>query len=328
MKERTLGKKGFNVSEIGLGCWQLGGDWGDALSEERAFEILQTAVDQGITIFDTADVYGGGRSEEIIGKFLSGSDKSVKVLTKYGRGAGIYPDNYTEKSLRDSVDGSLKRLGVDSLDLLQLHCIPTEVLEHGDIFNWLRKLREEGMIKEFGASVETEQQGLLCMRQEGLLSIQIIFNIFRQHYIQSLLSEANRTGTGIIVRLPLASGLLTGKFNKKTQFSENDHRRYNRNGEAFSVGETFSGIPFETGLELVQRIENDYLPKNLSMVEFSLRWILDQKEVSCIIPGASSPAQALSNAAVSDIPPLSEKIHDQLSSFYEKDVRSKIRGVL
>ena len=328
MKQRTLGKKGFNVSEIGLGCWQLGGDWGDALSEERAFEILQTAVDQGITIFDTADVYGGGRSEEIIGKFLSGSDKSVKVLTKYGRGAGIYPDNYTEKSLRDGVDGSLKRLGVDSLDLLQLHCIPTKVLEHGDIFNWLRKLREEGMIKEFGASVETEQQGLLCMRQEGLLSIQIIFNIFRQHYIQSLLSEANRTGTGIIVRLPLASGLLTGKFNKKTQFSENDHRRYNRNGEAFSVGETFSGIPFETGLELVQRIENDYLPKNLSMVEFSLRWILDQKEVSCIIPGASSPAQALSNAAVSDIPPLSEKIHDQLSSFYEKDVRSKIRGVL
>ena len=328
MKQRTLGKKGFNVSEIGLGCWQLGGDWGDALSEERAFEILQTAVDQGITIFDTADVYGGGRSEEIIGKFLSGSDKSVKVLTKYGRGAGIYPDNYTEKSLRDSVDGSLKRLGVDSLDLLQLHCIPTEVLEQGDIFNWLRALQSEGMINEFGASVETEQQGLLCMRQEGLLSIQIIFNIFRQHYIQSLLSEANRTGTGIIVRLPLASGLLTGKFNKKTQFSENDHRRYNRNGEAFSVGETFSGIPFEKGLELVQRIENDYLPKNLSMVEFSLRWILDQKEVSCIIPGASSPAQALSNAAVSDIPPLSEKIHDQLSSFYEKDVRSKIRGVL
>ena len=328
MKQRTLGKKGFNVSEIGLGCWQLGGDWGDALSEERAFEILQTAVDQGITIFDTADVYGGGRSEEIIGKFLSGSDKSVKVLTKYGRGAGIYPDNYTEKSLRDGIEGSLRRLGVDSLDLLQLHCIPTEVLEHGDIFNWLRKLREEGMIKEFGASVETEQQGLLCMRQEGLISIQIIFNIFRQHYIPSLLSEANRTGTGIIVRLPLASGLLTGKFNKNTQFSENDHRRYNRNGEAFSVGETFSGIPFEKGLELVQRIENDYLPNNLSMVEFALRWILDQKEVSCIIPGASSAAQAQSNAAVSDIPPLSEKIHDQLSSFYEKDVRSKIRGVL
>ena len=328
MKQRTLGKNGFDVSEIGLGCWQLGGDWGDALSEERAFEILQTAIDQGITIFDTADVYGGGRSEEIIGKFLSRSDKTVKVLTKFGRGAGIYPDNYTEKSLRDGVEGSLRRLGVDSLDLLQLHCIPTEVLEQGDIFNWLRKLQSEGMIKEFGASVETEQQGLLCMRQEGLLSIQIIFNIFRQHYIQSLLAEANRTGTGIIVRLPLASGLLTGKFNKKTQFSENDHRRYNRNGEAFSVGETFSGIPFDKGLELVQRIENDYLPNNLSMVEFALRWILDQKEVSCIIPGASSAAQAQSNAAVSDISPLSEKIHDQLSSFYEKDVRSKIRGVL
>lgn len=328
MKQRILGKKSINVSEIGLGCWQLGGDWGDALSEQRAFEILQTALDQGITIFDTADVYGGGRSEEIIGKFLSRSDKTVKVLTKYGRGAGIYPDNYSEKSLREGVEGSLRRLGVDSLDLLQLHCIPTEVMEQGDIFNWLRELQSEGMINEFGASVETEQQGLLCMRQEGLLSIQIIFNIFRQHYIQSLLSEANRTGTGIIVRLPLASGLLTGKFNKKTQFSENDHRSYNRNGEAFSVGETFSGIPFEKGVELVQRIESDYLPKNLSMVEFALRWILDQKEVSCIIPGASSAAQAQSNAAVSDISPLSEKIHDQLSSFYKKDVRGKIRGVL
>jgi aryl-alcohol dehydrogenase-like predicted oxidoreductase len=326
MKYRTLGKNGFKVSEIGLGCWQLGGDWGNAPNEDKALSILRAAKESGITLFDTADVYGDGRSERVIGTFLEELDSPVKVITKFGRGEGIYPDNYTEASLRQGVEGSLERLGVSTLDLVQLHCIPEEVLEQGDIFDDLRKLQNEGLIQGFGASVETKKQGLLCMKQEGLVSLQIIFNVFRQHYGPTFFEEADAQGVGLIVRLPLASGLLSGKFDRKTEFSENDHRYYNRNGEAFNVGETFSGLPYEKGLELVDKIKSQYLPENMSMVEFALRWILDHPSVSSIIPGASSVDQVVANAKISELPELSSETHNELKNLFDKEILEHIRG--
>jgi aryl-alcohol dehydrogenase-like predicted oxidoreductase len=326
MKYRKLGNTGFRVSEVGLGCWQLGGDWGNPLSEEKAMAILNAAEEEGVNLFDTADVYGGGRSEALIGRYLRETEAKIRVITKFGRGAGVYPDNYTLGSLRQGVEGSLKRLGVPSIDLLQLHCIPEQVLEKGDVFDSLRTLKEEGLIKNFGASVETEREGRICMEQEGLSSLQVIFNLFRQHYARDFFHAASERGVGIIVRLPLASGLLSGKFDRLTRFSEQDHRNYNKDGEAFNVGETFSGIPFEKGLELVEMLRNQYLPEGLSMVEFSLRWILDHEAVSTIIPGASSVDQARANARISSLAPLGEELHERLFDFYRKEVLSQIRG--
>lgn len=326
MKYRTLGKNGFRVSEIGLGCWQLGGDWGNAPNEDKAMSILRAALDSGVILFDTADVYGGGRSEKVLGRFLKEIETPVRVITKFGRADGVYPDNYSEASLRKGVEGSLERLGVSSLDLVQLHCIPEEVLEKGDIFDALRNLQEEGLIRGFGASVETKREGLLCMKQEGLVSLQIIFNVFRQHYDQEFFEQAESQGVGLIVRLPLASGLLSGKFNRKSVFSQNDHRNYNRNGEAFNVGETFSGLPFEKGLELVDQIKSHYLPSGMSMVEFALRWILDHPGVSSVIPGASSAEQAIANAKISDLPELSPEIHSRLKEFFDEEVLDNICG--
>ena len=327
MKYRNLGKNGFRVSEIGLGCWQLGGDWGeDPVEEDKALSILRAAVDAGVNLFDTADVYGGGRSEKIIGKFLRETDPGVRVITKFGQGADVYPDRYTEKSLRIAVEGSLDRLGLNSLDLLQLHCIPQAVLEKGEVFAWLRKLKKEGLIKNFGASVETEKEGLICMQQEGLCSLQVIFNLFRQHYGQNFFKKASEKGVGIIVRLPLASGLLSGKFDRETRFSEKDHRNYNRDGAAFNVGETFSGLSFDKGLDLVESLKRHFLPEQMNMVEFSLRWILDHSAVSTIIPGASTVEQARANARISELPPLPRELHDKLNIFYTQEVRPHIRG--
>ena len=327
MKERKLGKKGFNVSEIGLGCWQLGADWGDPLSKDSANAILAEAVENGITFFDTADVYGNGKSETLIGEFLKTTKANVKVATKYGRMQGVYPDHYTEKTLRECVDASLKRLQTDTIDLLQLHCIPTQILKEGKIFDWLRNIKDEGLIANFGASVETIEEGLLCMQQEELLSLQVIFNILRQKPLEKLFPMAREKGIGIIVRLPLASGLLTGKFDINTVFAKNDHRNYNKDGEAFNVGETFGGIPFKTGVELSDTIKTKFLPQTMSMVQLALRWILDQEAVSTVIPGASSPKQVQSNAAVSQITPLSTELHTALANFYTKEVHQHIRGV-
>ncbi len=326
MKTRKLGKNGFEVSEVGLGCWQLGADWGPSMSKDTAWAILEEAVENDITFWDTADVYGAGQSESFIGEFLKTCEKPIKVATKFGRGGDVYPDKYSEVALRKSVTASIKRLGVESLDLLQLHCIPTEVLREGEVFHWLHKLQKEGLIKHFGASVETVEEGLLCIEQEGLLSLQVIFNIFRQKVGRELLPKAKESGTGIIVRLPLASGLLAGKFTKNTTFSEKDHRNFNRNGELFNVGETFAGLPFEKGVELTQTIEKEFLPKNMSMVQLALRWLLDHEAVSCIIPGASSPRQVKTNAEASSLSPLSEEIHQALSDFYTKEVHQNIRG--
>lgn len=327
MKTRILGKNGFKVSEVGLGCWQLGGDWGDKISEESAFEIMSKAIERGVTFFDTADVYGAGQSESFIGNYIKQHTPNIKIATKFGRDASVYPNNYTEKALHNSVDSSLKRLGIESLDLLQLHCIPTSVLYEGSIFNWLRKLKDEGKIKTFGASVETVQEGFFCLDQEGITSLQIIFNIFRQKPLEDLLPNAENKNIGIIVRLPLASGLLAGKFTKETTFLESDHRNYNKDGNAFNVGETFAGIPFEKGVELSNEIKDTYLPNGLTMAQFSQRWILDHKAISCIIPGASSVSQINSNCSVSNIQPLNSNTHESLRILYKNEIHQHIRGV-
>ena len=326
MKNRILGKKGIEVSEVGLGCWQLGADWGEAISKEKAFSILNEAVKNGITFFDTADVYGNGKSETLIGDFLKTCDVPIRVATKFGRAGNAYPDKYSKDVLRKTVEGSLERLQVDTLDLLQLHCIPTQYLRDGEIFNWLRDLQSEGLIKNFGTSVETVEEGLICMEQEDLLSLQVIFNIFRQKLVSELLPQAKAKGIGIIVRLPLASGLLTGKFNTQTTFPENDHRNFNKDGESFNVGETFAGLPFKKGVELVETIKKDILPDDLTMVQLALRWILDHDAVSTIIPGASSPKQVIGNASVSNLESLSQETQEALSMLYKSQIHDQIRG--
>ncbi|WOO41079.1 aldo/keto reductase [Rubellicoccus peritrichatus] len=325
MKNRLLGKDGYEISEIGLGCWQLGGSWGPTLDKDTAFSIMLAAVDNGVTFFDTANVYGSGRSEELIGEFMRKQNLSLTVATKLGRTPDAYPDKYSEAVLRRSVEGSLKRLGVEALDLIQLHCVPMEVLQRGEIFDWLRLLKQEGLIKHFGASVETVEEGLLCTKQEGLLSLQVIFNVYRQKLVDELLPQAKEKGVGIIVRLPLASGLLSGKFTKETIFPEDDHRNFNQNGEAFNVGETFAGIPFETGVDLTDQLKA-FVPEGMSLAQMSQRWILDHEAVSTIIPGASSASQAERNAGISNLNPLSPELHKALSEFYTANVQKHIRG--
>ncbi len=316
---------GTQISEVGIGCWQLGGDWGPAIDRDKCFEILTAAVDNDISFFDTADVYGAGRSESLIGEFFKDKQSKPFIATKFGRGGDAYPDRYTEDVLRRSVEASLTRLDVDSLDLLQLHCIPTAVLNEGKIFEQLRKIKQEGLIKHFGASVETVEQGIYCAQQEGLSSLQVIINIFRQNALPELFPLAKKNGVGIIARLPLASGLLSGKFTQTTKFSEGDHRNFNRDGQCFNVGETFSGLTYEKGLELCEKL-NTLKPGEVSLAEMSLRWILDQPAISTIIPGASSVQQVKNNAKASDLPSLPEETHQSLSAFYTDEVEAFIRG--
>ena len=326
MKKRTFNGTGRPVSEVGLGCWQLGGsDWGD-LDDHTAFRILDAAAENGTSFFDTADVYGSGRSEELIGAFLKDRrGGGLFVATKLGRTGALFPDKYTAKGLREATEASIKRLGVEALDLTQLHCVPTEVLRRGEVFGWLRDLQQEGKIKAWGASVETADEALLCLEQEGLASLQIIFNLFRQKPADLVLPRAKEKNVAIIVRLPLASGLLSGKMCKTTKFAQNDHRTYNRDGQKFNVGETFAGLPFETGVELVDELR-EIGPPDQPMAEWSQRWILDHEAVTVIIPGASRVEQASGNADVSAAPPLSADLHARLQAFYRERVASHIRG--
>jgi aryl-alcohol dehydrogenase-like predicted oxidoreductase len=324
MQQRTLGKTGFAVGEVGLGCWQFGGDFGP-MTEETAMQIMVAAVEKGTTFFDTADVYGNGRSETLIGRFLRDTGRDIRVATKFGREADVYPDGYTEQVLRQKTEDSLRRLGVDSLDLTQLHCVPMKVLKEGSIFDWLRKLKQEGKIRHFGASVESVEEAMVCLEHDDLASLQIIFNLFRQKPIAELLPKAKAKHVAIIVRLPLASGLLAGKFTKDTQFSETDHRNYNRDGQCFNVGETFAGLPFAKGVELAEAIK-PWVPEGMTMAQMAMRWILDHDAVSVVIPGASSPKQAIDNARASDLPRLAPELHRKLSEFYAANVRDHIRG--
>jgi len=326
MKQRVFGPTGRSVGEVGLGCWQLGGaDWGD-VSDEQAMQTLQAAVDHGVDFFDTADVYGSGRSEELIGKFLKTATADIYVATKLGRGSDPgWPGNFTRDAIRAHTEASLRRLGVDALDLTQLHCIPTEVMAQGDVFEYLRELKTEGKIRAFGASVESMDEALICLEQQGLASLQIIFNIFRQKPIGTLFDRAQSAGTAIIVRLPLASGLLSGKMGKDTHFAPTDHRNYNRDGQAFNVGETFAGLPFEAGVALSEELKA-FVPEGMTMAQMALRWILDFPAVSVVIPGARNAEQVAGNTSASDLTPLPSDLHARLSEFYKQKVADNIRG--
>lgn len=315
------------VSEIGLGTWQLGSaDWG-TVKEEEAFAILDAYTNAGGNFIDTADVYGLGISEQQIGKFLNATQKNVYVATKLGRrgdGANGWPQNFSLDHMRRHVESSLTNLGVSQLFLEQLHCIPTETLREGRVFQHLRSLQQEGLLQHWGVSVETSEEALLCLEQEGLASLQIIFNLFRQHVAEEIFAKAKEKGVAIIVRVPLASGLLTGKFTETTTFVPTDHRHYNAEGAAFNAGETFSGIPFTRGVQLARQM-HERMPVG-PLAAWALRWILDHPDVTTVIPGASSVAQVKANLAAADLPPLPAALHAELKSVYNEQIRPLIRG--
>jgi aryl-alcohol dehydrogenase-like predicted oxidoreductase len=316
------------VAEVGLGTWQLGGtEWGD-ISEEKSMALLKAYVEAGGNFIDTADIYGGGRSERLIGKFLKETDKELYVATKLGRqedDTNGCPQNCTYDFIKKHIEDSLERLGVSQLFLEQFHCIPKEEMVSGKAFEHLQKMQSQGLIRHWGASVETIEEALICLEYDGLASLQVIFNIFRQHSADELFAKVREKNVAIIVRVPLASGLLTGKFEKSTTFPERDHRNFNADGEAFNVGETFSGLPFVKGVDLSRKV-GEILPDNIAMAQAALRWILDHPEVTTVIPGASKISHVQSNVQVSELNSLSEKTHKELRTLYDDEIRSAIRG--
>ena len=313
-----------------MGCWQLGGtEWGD-VSEADALATLDAAAEAGITFIDTADIYGQGRSERLIGQWLQSTQRrdNAFIATKLGRrNQPGWPDNFEPKWVRQHTEDSLQRLGVDALDLTQTHCLPLDALARHDVFGTLADLQREGKIKAFGASVETIAEAKQCLEIPGLASLQIIFNIFRQQPIQQLFPLAQERNVAIIVRLPLASGLLAGKFSRDSQFVETDHRHFNRQGQAFNVGETFSGVPFELGLDVVEAMR-PMVPAGATMAQWALRWCLDFDAVTVVIPGAKRPEQARQNAGASELDRLSEADHQQLEAVFNDRIRSGVQGLV
>ncbi len=322
MRTRRLGKSGFTVSQVGLGCWQLGGDFGP-VDDGTAMDILAAADEAGISFWDTADVYGAGLSEARIGAYLSRHASRTRVASKVGRDAALYPDGYTRSKLRRNIEGSVKRLGVEAVDLVQLHCVPPAVLMRGELFSWLEDFQDEGLIRAFGASVETLDEAIFAVTQPALASLQIIFNLFRQDAIDKLFPLAVENDVGIIVRLPLASGVLAGRMRKDQVFDVSDHRSYNRHGAAFSQGETFAGVPFETAVELADGLR-ELVPAGMSLAQMAIRWILDHDAVSTVIAGASRPAQVAENAAAGELPPLPTALHEKLAAFYRERVAAAV----
>jgi aryl-alcohol dehydrogenase-like predicted oxidoreductase len=328
MQKRIFGKTGQGVGELGLGTWQIGGNWGDVTMAD-AKATLQAAYEGGVTFFDTADVYGGGRSETIIGEFLRetpSAAKEVFVATKLGRSGdpgGVA--NYTREAVRRHTELSLQRLQLETLDLTQLHCVPTEELKRGELFGWLDELVAEGKIKAYGASVESMDEARFCVEDGRVTALQIIFNVLRQKPVVALFEKAKAANVALIVRLPLASGLLGGKMTLATQFAADDHRNFNRDGAAFNVGETFSGLPYVKGLALIEALR-PLVPAGMTMAEFALRWILDHEAVSVIIPGARNSDQVGRNLKAAELPPLGAELHAKLAEFYGKQVSAHIRG--
>ncbi|HTM99130.1 MAG TPA: aldo/keto reductase [Pedobacter sp.] len=319
--------KDVKVADIGLGTWQLGSaEWGN-VDEEVALNILQAYTDAGGNFIDTADIYGSGLSEKLIGKFLKSIDKEIFIATKQGRrsdGNYGWPQNFTYDLMKRQAENSLENLGQSQLFLEQLHCVPPDEMRSGKVFDHLRKLQQEGIIRHFGASVETTEEALICLEQEGLASLQIIFNLFRQHVADELFEKAAQKGVALIVRVPLASGLLSGRFKDQTTFVDTDHRNFNANGQSFNAGETFSGIQFNEGIRLTKEIQT-FLPDDRT-AQWALRWILDHPQVTTVIPGASKISQVNSNVAASDLMPLPASIHQDLRKLYNTKIKNQIRG--
>src|SRR3954470_9511458 len=316
MRTRTLGRTGRQVSEVGFGAWQVGADWGD-VDEETAIETLRAAADAGVTFFDTADVYGDGRSERLVGRLRrERPDDGLVVATKMGRRAEQTVANYSPEQFRAWNDRSRENLGVDTLDLVQLHCPPTDLYYHPEVFEDLDRMVEEGRMAAYGVSVERVEEALKAIEYPNVATVQIIFNPFRQRPAGVFFAEAARRGVGIIVRVPLASGLLSGKYTRETHFAADDHRSFNRHGEQFDVGETFAGVPFEVGLDAVEELR-PLVPDGATLAQLSLRWILMHDAVSTVIPGARSPEQARANAAAADLHPLDDATMERIRAVYD-----------
>jgi aryl-alcohol dehydrogenase-like predicted oxidoreductase len=318
MRQHSFGRTDFTVSDIGFGAWQIGGSWGE-VSEADGRAALNAALDAGMTFIDTADVYGDGRSEKIIADVLKtrGGDRPM-VASKAGRRLNPHvADGYTKANIEAFIDRSLKNLEIDSLDLVQLHCPPTEVYYRPEMFEGLEEIRKAGKIKHYGVSVEKVEEALKAIEYPGVVSVQIIFNMFRQRAAGLFFQEAKRRNVAVIARVPLASGLLSGKITAATQFAAEDHRNFNRNGEAFDVGETFAGVPFDTGLAAVEEIRK-LVPEGASMAQFALRWILMHEAVTVVIPGARNGEQAKANAAASDLPAISADVMAAAKDTYDR----------
>ncbi|GAA4993630.1 aldo/keto reductase [Kitasatospora paranensis] len=323
MEQRVLGRTGRPVSVVGLGTWQLGADWGD-VREEDALAVLDASVEAGVTLFDTADVYGDGRSEQLIGRYLGGRpDAGVFVATKFGRRTEQRPEHYNVANFRAWADRSRKNLGVDRLDLVQLHCPPTPVYSSDEVFDALDTLVAEERIAAYGVSVETCAEALTAIARPGTASVQIILNAFRLKPLERVLPAAAAAGVGVLARVPLASGLLSGKYTADTVFPADDHRTYNRHGEAFDQGETFSGVDFATGVEAAVEFAA-LAPEGVTPARTALRWILQQPGVTTVIPGARNPQQARANAAAASLPPLPQATLAAVRDLYDRRIRPQV----
>jgi aryl-alcohol dehydrogenase-like predicted oxidoreductase len=322
VEKRTIGRIGQDVSVIGLGTWQLGADWGD-VSESEALALLDAAVESGVTFFDTADVYGDGRSEQVIAKFIRGRADRPFVATKMGRRAAQELGNYSMANFRAWNDRSRANLDMDTLDLVQLHCPPPSVIASDAVFDALDTLVSEKKIAAYGVSVETVAEALAAIARPNVASIQIILNAFRRKPLEEVLPAAAEAGVGIIARVPLASGLLSGRYRADSVFPADDHRTYNRHGEAFDVGETFSGVDYETGVAAAQEFAA-LAPAGVTPAQLALRWIIQQPGVTTVIPGARNVSQAQANSAAASVPELSAETLSAIEDLYDKRIRALV----
>jgi len=323
MKYRVLGRTGWKVSEISFGAWAIGGTWG-TVDDKESLAALHKAIELGINFFDTADVYGDGRSERLLAQLRKDHNQKMHIATKAGRRLDPHTaEGYNKKNLTAFIERSLKNLQTECLDLVQLHCPPTDVYYHPDVFKIMDDLVDDGKILYYGVSVERVEEALKAIEYSNVKTIQIIFNMFRQRPAELFFEQAKKRNIGILARVPLASGLLTGKINKNTTFEKDDHRRFNRNGEAFDRGETFSGVDFETGLKAVQEIKN-ISPRGMSITQFALKWILMHDAVTCAIPGAKRPSQIEENAAASELNDLTKSDMEKIKQIYDEYIRNSV----
>jgi len=323
MNYREFGRTGWQVSEVGFGAWAIGADWG-TVDNEESLAALHRAIDLGVNLIDTADVYGDGRSERLVAQVRNERMESIHIITKAGRRLSPHTaDGYNAENLTRFIERSLKNLDTDCLDLVQLHCPPTEVYYRPEVFAALDDLVEAGKIQHYGVSVEKVEEALKAIEYPGVQSVQIIFNMFRHRPAELFFAEAKKRGVAILPRVPLASGLLTGKMTRQTTFSDDDHRKYNRHGEAFDRGETFSGVDYETGLDAVEELKK-IVPEGATMAQFALRWILMFDAVSCVIPGGKRLSQVDDNVGASELPPLTDEQMEAVRAVYDKYIREQV----
>ncbi|PXW88294.1 aryl-alcohol dehydrogenase-like predicted oxidoreductase [Streptohalobacillus salinus] len=322
----TLGKTGYKISELSFGTWAIGGAWGKT-NDEESLRALEIAIEKGVNFFDTADVYGDGHSEELLREATKGKEDEIYVASKFCRKGDIHdPDNYSKEAVTNYLNDTLKRLGRDTLDLYQIHCPPLEILQEGSVFRVLDDLKAAGKIRHYGVSIETVEEGLYLLENEpGVSTLQVIFNMMRQKPLDELFPKAVAKNVGIIARLPLASGLLTGKFNKNHTFESDDHRNFNKDGEAFNVGETFGGLPFETGVELANKL-NWIADDHGDMAQAALKWIMQQPGVSTVIPGFKNTKQVKDNLGSVAVKDFTEAELNRLRDFYQEEIHQHIRG--